>query len=328
MVPVKEKEWKRYKKKYLFRSKVADRVNRRIIRPVFGCSLHGFLYGGKLLHARNWANARISAMIKGDVPFMVSRFGNTELNLMNHYFESAAFGESEENRRGLEEWWENLYKLCGFFPKDESFQKPFSELFFSSALETDLLGTWYRPMEDYYLRYYMKDTEITQLGYLEPWKTDRPWTRALEGKKVLVIHPFEESIRKQYARRQLIFPDGLLPEFELDVLKAVQTLGDSEDSRFATWFDALDYMYEEAVKRDFEVAIVGCGAYGMPLAARLKKAGKKVIHLGGATQCLFGIKGKRWLSIPEIPINEHWVFPDAGEVPSGAEKVENGCYWG
>ena len=30
------------------------------------------------------------------------------------------------------------------------------------------------------------------------------------------------------------------------------------------------------------------------VSARLKKAGKKTIHLGGSTQILFGIKGKRW----------------------------------
>ena len=51
----------------------------------------------------------------------------------------------------------------------------------------------------------------------------------------------------------------------------------------------------------FDVAIIGCGAYGMPLAAMLKQAGKQAIHLGGATQLLFGIKGKRWEEIKTIP---------------------------
>ena len=48
------------------------------------------------------------------------------------------------------------------------------------------------------------------------------------------------------------------------------------------------------MKIDFDVAIIGCGAYGFPLAAKLKQAGKQAIHLAGATQLLFGIKGKRW----------------------------------
>ena len=53
-------------------------------------------------------------------------------------------------------------------------------------------------------------------------------------------------------------------------------------------------MYEQSLKTSFDVAIIGCGAYGMPLGAMLKDAGKTVIHLGGVTQILFGIKGKRW----------------------------------
>ena len=45
------------------------------------------------------------------------------------------------------------------------------------------------------------------------------------------------------------------------------------------------------MKFDFDVALIGCGAYGFPLAAKLKTAGKQAIHLGGVLQALFGIKG-------------------------------------
>jgi hypothetical protein len=114
------------------------------------------------------------------------------------------------------------------------------------------------------------------------------------------------------------------------VLKAVQTIGDNNEFGFDTWFDALKYMYDEAMKRDFDVVIIGCGEYGMPLAAMLKKAGKKAIHLGGVTQCLFGIKGSRWVNSPidkKIPMNDYWIYPDESETPSGAQNVEGGCYW-
>ena len=213
----------------------------------------------------------------------------------------------------------------------EKYQKPFSELILDSAIESDILGVWTRPMEDYYLKTRMPNTSITALRWLEPWYSNKPWTWQLEGKKVLVIHPFEKSIREQYAKRELIFPkNNLLPEFELDVLKAVQTIGDATDDRFETWFDALEYMYQEALKRDFDVAIIGCGAYGMPLAAKLKKAGRKAIHLGGVTQCMFGIKGARWVNSlidKKIPMNDYWKYPDKEETPADAKKVERGCYW-
>jgi hypothetical protein len=68
---------------------------------------------------------------------------------------------------------------------------------------------------------------------------------------------------------------------------------------------------------------------GFPLAAHVKRMGKKAIHMGGATQILFGIKGKRWDTHPVIGAmyNEHWVRPALEDVPQQANKVEGGCYW-
>ena len=50
-------------------------------------------------------------------------------------------------------------------------------------------------------------------------------------------------------------------------------------------------MKNQIVKTDFDIAIIGAGAYGFSLAAFIKKIGKKAVHLGGPTQVLFGIKG-------------------------------------
>jgi glycerol-3-phosphate dehydrogenase len=80
---------------------------------------------------------------------------------------------------------------------------------------------------------------------------------------------------------------------------------------------------------DFDVAIIGCGAYGFPLAAHVKRMGKKSIHLGGATQILFGIKGKRWLDDKNFDniINEHFVFPSAADKVNNYQLMEGGAYW-
>jgi hypothetical protein len=122
-----------------------------------------------------------------------------------------------------------------------------------------------------------------------------------------------------------------LPEFELKTLKAVQTIAGEKDERFSTWFEALEYMFEETMKIDFDIAIIGCGAYGMPLAAKLKKTGKQAIHLGGETQLLFGIKGKWWEENYPSKIascfNEYWGYPADSEKPKNAGTVEMGCYW-
>ena len=146
-----------------------------------------------------------------------------------------------------------------------------------------------------------------------------------------MIHPFAETIKKQYEKREALFENPeILPELKvLNTVKAVQTIAGCQDDRFATWFEALEWMYEEAMKTDFDVAIIGCGAYGFPLAARIKAAGRQAIHMGGATQLLFGIKGHRWDEYPLISrlYKESWVRPDEKEKPMQAEKVEEGCYW-
>ena len=107
--------------------------------------------------------------------------------------------------------------------------------------------------------------------------------------------------------------------------RAVQTIAGNKDPRFNNWFEALDLMYNEAMSKDFDVAIIGCGAYGFPLAAKLKAAGKIAIHMGGATQYLFGVTGARWGKSKLV--NENWIRPFPEERPEGYKTVEDGCYW-
>ena len=62
---------------------------------------------------------------------------------------------------------------------------------------------------------------------------------------------------------------------------------------------------------NFDVAILGCGPFGFHLAMEIKRMGKQAIVMGGATQILFGIKGKRWDDYPPVRrlYNEFWVRP-------------------
>lgn len=145
---------------------------------------------------------------------------------------------------------------------------------------------------------------------------------------MLVIHPFEESIKYQYKRRKLLFDDPeVLPDFELKTLRAVQSIGDNTEG-FKDWFSALKYMEQKIKIIDFDIALIGCGAYAFPLAAYIKKLGKKSIVTAGATQLLFGIKGARWDNAETpVPYNDNWIRPKESERPKGAQSVEDGCYW-
>lgn len=102
--------------------------------------------------------------------------------------------------------------------------------------------------------------------------------------------------QKQYLKRELLHKNkDALPEFELITFKPAQGIGDSKcDLSYKDWFKALEDMKTKISDIDFDIALIGAGAYGMFLGAHCKVLGKKAIHMGGALQLLFGIKGSRW----------------------------------
>lgn len=84
-------------------------------------------------------------------------------------------------------------------------------------------------------------------------------------------------------------------------------------------------MTEQALEKKFDLALVGAGAWSLPLVAALKKNGRSGVHTGGDTQLLFGIKGKRWDSFGFY--NDHWTSLLPEESPRGSERIDSGCYW-
>ncbi len=271
----------------------------------------------------------ISNALKAEMPCMISRLGFTELDAMLGFKKGVPLSLL---RKCFPFWVGDRTKLkmqanAGFFPNTNRMLSRFSDLMFAIIPSIDII-TIFRSEESLAVKH--KCIKI-KAPYLEPFWSINPWTAQLKNKKVLVIHPFAESIKSQYAKRDLLFDNkDVLPEFNsLTVIKAVQSIG-GETNGFKTWFDALQYMENEIDKVDYDVALIGCGAYGMPLAAHCKKMGKKAVHLGGSLQLLFGIRGNRWETEQDIYMqfmNEHWVRPLESERPAGAQNVENACYW-
>lgn len=327
----KKMKWKLYEKRSRFRYFYFHKAIRsHIFEKRLNMDPYIPFYANQWVMGKKATHRQIAAMIEEGKPFMVARFGNTELSVMTSVLKRRLFGNTPETDARFKEWFENLQMLSGFFPGEEELAERFTDLMLESCRETDILAMFHCHMDDYIVTEYMPNTRVTFLNHIEPWRYKEPWTMQLKGKRVLVIHPFEESVQSQYQKRELLFPGtDVLPEFDLKTLKAVQTIAGEKDERFETWFDALEYMYKEAMKIEFDIAIIGCGAYGMPLAAKLKTAGKQAVHMGGATQILFGIKGRRWVDNPRagITFNEAWTYPKESETPSNCKIVENHCYW-
>lgn len=282
---------------------------------------------GKIILGKEDSKKYIKNVLLEKEPQMICRFGSVEAGAINEYI---------QKKLGLRKKYSNTCKStmvnnAGFFAPKEKLDEMldmFSEQMLKACSSVNLIAHW-NHCERYIFKKYMdKSVLFCQLGGLyEKSKSKNPYTHSLKGKKVLVVHPFEKSIKTQYERKDLVFPNGFLPEFELLTVKAVQTIAGTRDERFSNWFEALEYMKNEIDKIDFDIAIIGCGAYGFLLAEHVKKRGKIALHLGGGAQLLFGIMGKRWEATNKHLINEYWVHPNEEETPRNAKAVENGCYW-
>jgi hypothetical protein len=283
------------------------------------------------------ASDEIERLISSGLPIMVARFGTSELSvvLQHKYIKENTTIDKVRNLILFDKdcWWderacEALCNNAGFFPYSPQNMEIFSELMISCMQNVNLLGAWV-PGENMFGDE-LRNVTICSLRDLEPYYHQNPWSIALRNKNVLVIHPFAESIKIQYAenRKNLFKNSNVLPEFNLIVFKAVQSIAGNK-TRYKSWFEALDWMTNEISLIDFDVAIIGCGAYGFPLASRIKGLGKQSIHLGGATQILFGIKGKRWDNYPPVSsfFNPFWIRPRSEEVPENISSVEDSCYW-
>lgn len=291
-----------------------------------------------------FVNSTIGRLLSSDKPCLIGRFGYNEIestvftcNRKYYKYDLLNYARGKSDI-----WWypqsiiNKMYYNAGFFTPTIAQLDRFGEEMMKAMPLIDVLGSWHKD-EGYFLDR-LHSATFVDLELLNPlWgSTTTPWTMALEGKKVLVIHPFAETIQAQYARKSVVHIDPrILPDFSLKTIKAVQTIAGQKPQNFATWFDALNYMKAEVDANDYDICIVGCGAYGLLLASHCKRMGKKAVHLGGATQLLFGIRGRRWED-PNYGFNGRsylsfmtpgWVRPSEDETPESSGDIEEGCYW-
>lgn len=268
----------------------------------------------------NEGSLLISNYIESGKPFMLARFGAVEIKAMLYGWLPFPFYLLLKKYTQI-----HLHQNAGFFPVNRTSVKKFTKLMIEDTKLLDILVSW-RP-EEYFFRKQLRQCKRIKFAHIYPPFSDNTWHKILSDKNVLVIHPFAETIRKQYTEKGgRIYPHIGFPNFKsLTIIQAVQSIAGNTGG-YENWFDALEAMKAEIDKAKFDIALIGCGAYGFPLAAHVKRKGKQAIHIGGSLQLYFGIKGKRW-SHASI-FNENWVSPSSSEIPSNSEKVEGSCYWG
>lgn len=276
------------------------------------------VYPARTLSHRD-TNAYLRLALVAEKPGAVTRPGMTESLILKHVASSPSIP-----------WlrWVAAQKAktySGIFPTSSAFLRQFATRYLADIEKSSALAVLDARQQPFLATC---TAPLLRAKSMQPYLHAEPWSAALRHKKVLVIHPFDLSIRKQYEKRKLLFEQPVLPTFELLTFRPVVTFA-GNTSGFQNWFEALDSMITRIRTLDFDVALVGAGAYGLPLCVAIQEMGKMALHSAGATQMMFGIFGERWAHSPLYRrfINEHWVRPLPEERPRLHKLVENGCYW-
>lgn len=221
-----------------------------------------------------------------------------------------------------------LYTNAGVFPDNVLAYNDFARVMVEALSHVDVLAAWYNPGEARVVKEFASRAQLVGLTCLEPHLWTDPWFSLLEGKRVLIVTPFVDTVRAQFPHLAAVWrkkPQMGIP-FELLTLRTPFCAAIAP-SPYRDWLTGFDDLRRAMDVLDFDVAIIGAGAWSLPLAVHAKDLGRLGIHLGGATQLMFGVRGKRWdTNRKHTPfITDAWVRPT--ERPPLLTNIEDGCYW-
>ena len=272
-------------------------------------------------------NAQFKSNIASDKPFAYGRPGSSEISPLVWYSQfkkyTSAYPKKTKNI---------LWNNAGIFPNTDEQAQVFVDEIILSLNELDYLGVYgFVQNERNILLKYAEKIKFCDNAIANAFFLEQPWTLALKEKKVLVISPFAETIKKQYnTNREQLFSHPVLPEFDLKTIKMVQAQAFNTPKGYSNWRDVCDDIYKQILDIDFDVALISAGGYSLPLVKFIKKrCNKTAIQMGGALQILFGVKGARWDdNRAGIELyNKYWVRPSKDERITNLNQVEQGCYW-
>ena len=291
------------------------------------------------------SNNYIIKHLNSNNPFFIARMGMGGETFCAHYF---AINNvlNKDDQDLIDKIGSDLFTLrtnTGIYSDKHDFFIEYCKKYNEALSHANALGyqdtTWIEKEQKYYLERY----KLTNLyaRVLEPFyccKQDIiPWTYYLLGKKVLVVHPFVDSMKLQIFNSFKIFKNRriFLKGQEIKFYKAYNTA--AGNNIHSSWLETFKIMCADIENIDFDIALLGCGGYGLPLSDYIHTNLKKsAIYIGGGLQLLFGIIGKRWEDNEEsgnfwreiIEENDtKFIRPSEAEQIKNKEDIEGGCYW-
>jgi hypothetical protein len=263
-------------------------------------------------------------------PTFISRAGGSDTTAVVDYLQS----KNSFSDRTLKDVYEThlpiVQKLNGYYDKDKSFDKFIAycdllarfyfesrNLFFcnhqllSLCFKDNINPVFYT--EDFpYKRAYQEFVHQLDLGdgvincypynfvekaVFDEWTLFRVFSDVLQNRRVLIVSPFAESIKKNFGNRKSFFKNYDYPEFTLELYNTPITYADLPDEFYPDydWFETLERIKSEISTLEFDVALLSCGSYAMPIGSYIQKyMNRKAVYVGGVLQLYFGIMGRRY----------------------------------
>jgi len=278
------------------------------------------------------SNNIIIQLIQSNKPFYISRLGDLESIISIQYL------INKKVNTDLLKINNSLYNAGIYSKNDLSKIELYCKLYNQSVIESNYLASFENLCVENQ-NFYKNNFNVNQIHSrsLEPFyvldKNIIPYTYYLKNKKILIIHPFVDSFKKQLNNDFQIFKDKRLfnENQQFVFYKSYQTIAGNHIHN--DWYETFTLMCEDIKNIDFDIALLGCGGYGLPLCHYIKtELNKSAIYIGGGLQLLFGVFGNRWQN------NEFWIKtikennckfikPSNDEVCKNSNQIENNCYW-
>mgnify|MGYP003968319141 FL=1 len=244
------------------------------------------------------------------IPYMSTVPGICITNNSSAFTYVTTYLEAVRNCNLLGVWDKSMYSQAEDFYKYLSRDIPFKQTFHACGLEP----------------YYFFDKSKYNLGnisYTIP--------TSIRGKRILIISSHIHSVEKQLQDLNFIYyPHKIFNDNEFVLLRPPMTLAGNGDN--IDWVHHFNYFKNEVAKKkdDFDIALVSCGGYGMPISNYIyKDLNKSCIYVGGALQLFFGINGNRWKNNETVNKykNSYWINPLKEDIPKNHLRVEGSAYW-
>ncbi len=313
---------------------------------VAGTTLPCFATNAELEHAlasrREFLDALRAALEHGN-PFAAGKIGNTEQHLLSYYM-LCEQSQTPVKTRMLEMWLKHYaVAYAGLFPPDTEFYFEYGKIFRDALYQMDFVGLFRHEsaaLELELVNYFGLRKSLTRFQNLHPDRSipddaSNCYLPFLRDKKILLVCPFGNLLASRATREifegvwrvsgKKFFEPARVEGLEFPYGFARETW-----TRYATCLDLLDEIQNEIARRDFDVALIGAGGMGIPLAAFVKRSGKIGIMLGGHLQVLFGVKGARWKKDPtwrDTYFNEWWIDMPESYRPKRGDNTGDASYW-